>query len=141
MQYNGPHCMDIRDDRLELKHGMHKDYTIRMKGHIKSVFFNPKRKTCTVFHSEGIHRYIKDELTEEYPLGDAMSDIDKFLYASEFGVYVGICKHKLKLFGRRFKLLYQLETHHRITAAAFNPWSGEVVTACPGHFMVHATSS
>ena len=136
MQYNGPHCMDIKDERLNLKHGMHKDYTLRLKGHIKTVIYNPQRKTCTVFHSEGIHRFIKDEMTEEHPVNDTMLDIGKFLHASEFGVYVGVCKHKLKLLSRGFKLLHQVETQQRITAAEFNPWSGEVVMACPGHIMV-----
>lgn len=136
MQYNGPHCMDIKDDRLELKHGMHKDYTLRLKGHIRTVLYNPKRKTCTVFHSEGIHRFIRDEQTEEHPTTDAMSDINNLLHASDFGVYVGVCKHKLKLLGRGFNLLHQVDTQQRITAAVFNSWSGEMVTACPGHIMV-----
>ena len=136
MQYDGPHCMDIKDDRLELKHGMHKDYTLRLKGHIKSVHYNPKRKTCTVFHSEGIHRFIRDEQTEEYPASERTSDINKLLHACDFGVYVGVCRQKLKLLSRGFKVLHQVETQQRITAAVFNSWTGEVVTACPGHIMV-----
>lgn len=137
LQYNGPYCMDSKDDRLEIKHGLHRDYIVRLEDHIKTVLYHPKKRSCTVLHSGGIRRYIKDQLDEEFEEDDAICDIEKLLHAPDLGVYIGVCKQRLKLLNRSFQSLCTVEcSRGRITAAEFNPWSGEVVTASPGSIMV-----
>ena len=136
LQYNGPHCMDIQDERLEIKHGLHMDYTLKLGGHIKTVLYYPKKQSCTIVFSGGVHRYLKNELDEQFEEDSVTSDIDKLLHAAEFGVYVGVGRNKLKLLNRSFQCLCEVESPKRITAAVFNQWSGEVVTASPGKIMV-----
>ena len=134
--YNGPHCMGIEDERLEITHGMHKDFILRLDGHIKTVLYYPKIKSCTVLYSKGICRYNSDELKEDFRDETLVCDVEKLLHGVDVGVYVGVCKRKLKLLSRSFQLLCQVETPARVTASAFNSWSGEVVTASPGNIMV-----
>ena len=138
LQYNGPHCISMEDDRLDITHGMHKDYTIRIGGHVKTVLFYPRMKSCIVLHAGGICRYNKDELVEEFHNEGVYGDIDKLLHSTELGVYIGVCKRKMKLLNRGFQLLHEAECPQRITAAVFNQHSGEVVTASPGRIMVRA---
>lgn len=136
LQYNGPHCIGVEDDRLEITHGMHKDYSIRLSGHIKTVLFYPKIKSCTVLYAGGICRYNSNELCEEFHDASVIDDIDKLLHSTELGVYVGVCKLKMKLLNRSFQLLHEAESPGRITAAVFNQHSCEVVTASPGKIVV-----
>lgn len=115
---------------------MYVEFTLRLQGHIKTVLYYPKIKGCTVLYSDGICRYNSDELNEEFLDTEVTSDIDKLLHAAELGVYVGVCKHKMKLLNRCFQLLCEVASPGRITASVFNSWSGEVVTASPGKIMV-----
>lgn len=136
LQYNGPHSIDMEDDMLEITHGMHKDYTIKIAGHVKTVLYYPKIKSCTVLHSGGICRYNSNEFGGEFHDTGITSNIDKLLHSAELGVYVGVCKHGMKLLNRSFQLLCEVESPGRITASVFNQHSGEVVTASPGRIVV-----
>lgn len=138
LQYNGPHCISMEDDSLDITHGMHKDYSIRMGGHIKTVLFYPRMKSCIVLYAGGICRYNKNELVEEFHDEGVYGNIDKLLHSGELGVYVGVCKQKMKLLSRGFQLLHELECPWRISAAVFNQYSMEVVTASPGKIVVCA---
>ena len=128
--------MDINDGRLEVRHGLHLDYVLRLEGYIKTVLYYPKKQSCTVLYSGGVRRYLKNELDEEFDDISITADINKLLHAPELGVYVGVCRQKLKLLSRGFQCLYEVECEERITAATFNQWSGEVVTASLGKIMV-----
>ena len=66
----------------------------------------------------------------------SMRDVVKLLHAAELGVYVGICRSKMKQFSRTFQLLYQAEAAARITASVFNHFSDEVITTSPGKITV-----
>lgn len=115
---------------------MHKDYTLRIDGHVRTVLYYPKIKSCTLLYSGGISRYNSNELGEEFKDISVTNNIDKLLHSAELGVYVGVCKHHMKLLSRSFQLLFETESPGRITAAAFNVHSGEVVTAVPGKIIV-----
>lgn len=135
-QYNGPHFTDVEDVSVELKHGVHKDSVLRLDGHIKTVLYSPRIRAYTILHSNGMSRYVNTRLDEELDDTSVTDDIDKLLYAADFGVYVGVCSQRLKLLNKAFEVIFEAETPRRITASAFNTWSYEVVTASLGSIMV-----
>lgn len=136
LQSNGPHYADPKDDRLELKHGLQKDFVLKLGGHIKTVLYYPRNKSCTVLFSGGINRYVEEELDQEFQDSSVTDDVDKLLHASDLGVYVGVCKAKLKLLNRSFQCMFEAQSPGRITASAFNSWLGQVVTTSPGKILV-----
>ena len=134
---NAPGLADVREtEQLEIKHGMLPSYTLRLGSRTNTVIHYPTKETCTVLHSKGIHRYVKDQLNESFELTEVLSDVKKLLHAPELGVYVGVSTNHLTLLNRSFENLFQVETPTEITAAIFNSWSGEVVTTGPGNIMV-----
>ena len=134
---HGPYSADEKDHSLEIKHGMLPDYTLRVKGHIHSVLYYPKKQSCTIFHSDRIENYTKNNLHKSIKLEEAISTFDKLLHATELGVYIGVCEGKLILLDRTFEILYEVESPGRISAAVYNPWSLEIVTASPGNITVN----
>ncbi len=131
---NGPH--KAKKHQMEIKHGIQPAYTLRMEGHINTVFYYPKKETCTIIHSKGIQRYAKHTLNEISELNPAMSNMDLFLHVPELGVHVGVAKYRLMLLNRSFEVLHEVECPERISAAIFNPWSSEIVTAGVGNIKV-----
>lgn len=139
-QYNGPHFTDVEDVSLELKHGVHKDSVLRLDGHIKTVLYSPRIRAYTVLHSGGICRFVNSTLDEDLHDTCVTDDIDKLLYAVDFGVYVGVCRQRLKLLNKTFEVLFEVETPRKITASSFNSWSDKVVTGSLGSIMVRGRS-
>ena len=103
-----------------------------MDGHIKTVLYSPRIRAYTILHSNGISRYVNTTLDEDLHDTSVTDDIDKLLFAVDFGVYVGVCRKKLKLLNKTFEVLFEAEASRKITASAFNSRSGEVVTASQG---------
>lgn len=128
---NGEKCLDIQ-------HGILPSYTVRLRGRVKTVLYYPRRQSYSVLHSQHVHHYTKQELVEELPLraGGKEVEVQRLLHAAQYGVYVGVCKHRMVLFNSSFECLHQVDCVDQNSTSVFNSWSGEVITAGIGHFKV-----
>ena len=132
-----PESIDTRDQGAQIKHGILPDYSLRAKGHIHCVLFNPKSQSSTVHHSKGISMYHRRKSENDVEHDEKSRDIVKLLHASKYGLYVGVCKSCLKLLNAAsFECSYVRESEGRIISAVFNSWSGEVLTSGPGNITV-----
>lgn len=131
-----PESVDTRDQGAQIKHGILPDYSLRAKGHIHSVLFDPKNQSSTMHHAKGVSVYQRRKLENEVERDEKCKDIVKLLHASKYGLYVGVCKPCLKLLNASFECLYVRESEGRIISAVFNSWSGEVLTSGPGNITV-----
>lgn len=132
--------VDTRDQGPQIKHGILPDYSFRVKGHVHSVLFDPANQCSTVHHSKGMSVYHRRKLEQEIQSdGERNKDVTKLLHASKYGLYVGVCKSRLKLLNSSFVCFYERESETRIVSAVFNTWSGEVITSGPGNITVSLT--
>ena len=131
-----PESVDTRDQGTEIKHGILPDYSLRAKGHIHNVLFDPQTQSSTVHHAKGISMYHRRKSEKELEHNEKTRDVIKLLYASKYELYVGVCKFCLKLLNASFECSYVRECEGRIISAVFNSWSGEVITSGPGNITV-----
>ena len=131
-----PESVDTRDQGAQIKHGILPDYSLRAKGHIHSILFDPKSQSSTIHHAKGISMYHRRKSEKEVEHDEKARDIVKLLHASKYGLYVGVCKSCLKLLNASFECSYVRESEGRIISAVFNTWSGEVLTSGPGNITV-----
>lgn len=131
-----PELVDTRDQGAQIKHGILPDYSLRAKGHIRSVLFDPKGQSSTIHHAKGISTYHRRKSEKDIEHDEKSRDIVKLLHASKYGLYVGVCRSCLKLLNASFECLYVRESEGRINSAVFNSWSGEVLTSGPGNITV-----
>lgn len=131
-----PELVDTRDQGVQIKHGILPDYSLRAKGHVHSVLFDPNTQHTTVHHAKGVSVYHRRKLGQEIQLEEKASGIVELLYASKYDQYVGVCKSCLKLLKATFECFYERESERRIVSAVYNSWSGEVITSGPGNITV-----
>lgn len=131
-----PESIDTRDQGAQIKHGILPDYSLRVKGHIRSVLFDPKSQSSTIHHAKGTSVYHRRKSEKDVEYNEKTKDIVQFLHASKYGLYVGVCRSCLKLLNASFECSYVRESEGRIVSAVFNSWSGEVLTSGPGNITV-----
>lgn len=131
-----PELVDTRDQGAHIKHGILPDYSLRAKGHVHSVLFDPKSQCATVHHGKGVSVYHRRKLEQEIQLEEKASGVMKLLHAKKYDLYVGVCKSCLKLLKASFECFYERESESRIVSAVYNSWSGEIITSGPGNITV-----
>lgn len=94
--YRRPYSVDTRDQGLEIKHGVLPDYSLRVRGRLHTVIFHPDSQTCVLHHTSGCGVYCRTSLQREFEASD-MSNVQRLLHAPQHNVYVGICKHHIKV--------------------------------------------
>ena len=91
-----PHSVDTRDQGLEIKHGILPDYNLRVRGRLHTVIFQPDSQMSVLHHTGGCGVYHRTSLQREVEASD-MSNVQRLLHAPQHNVYVGICKHHIKV--------------------------------------------
>ena len=94
--YRRPYSVDTRDQGLEIKHGVLSDYSLRVRGRLHTVIFHPDSQTSVLHHTSGCGVYCRTSLQREFEASD-MSNVQRLLHAPQHNVYVGICKHHIKV--------------------------------------------
>lgn len=122
---------------LDIHHGLQPDYTLRVGGRISTVMYSPNTQDCLIYHSKGVDNFTQSEHKESFRLSDEWSSDSKhMLYAVQFEVYVSIGKHQLSLLDKSFRVLSTVDSAQKVSAAVFNFFSEEVITAGPGYISV-----
>lgn len=94
--YRRPYSVDTRDQGLEIKHGVLPDYSLRVRGRLHTVISHPDSQTSVLHHTSGCGVYCRTSLQREFEASD-MSNVQRLLHAPQHNVYVGICKHHIKV--------------------------------------------
>ena len=91
-----PYSVDTRDQGLEIKHGILPDYSLRVCGRLHTVIFQPDSQMSVLHHTGGCGVYHRTSLQRKVEAPD-MSNVQRLLHAPQYNVYVGICKHHIKV--------------------------------------------
>ena len=130
---------DSLEEPLNFKHGLFLSKTLRLKGRIKNILYYPGDQAFKVFLSERVFHYSKHNLQQEYALSTeekGCEEITRLLHAVEHDKYIGVCKQQLVLLDNTFQVVFKVDCDKQITTAAYNQWSGEVITAGVGYLQV-----
>jgi len=130
---------DSLEEPLNFRHGLFLSNTVRIKGRIKNILYYPNDQAFKVFLSDRVYHYSKQKLQQEYALNTGEKDseeMNRLLHAAEHDKYIGVCKQQLVLLDNTFQVMFKVDCEKPMTTAAYNQWSGEVITAGVGYLQV-----